>query len=278
MCAQRLPRELRLLLYGRSHKEVDLSGAHYEMIRAMTCSDSLPPTGELRGWLRDAWDCLPEVSPNMVKEEAKMLPIRVINSGAARALQHLAACCLSLPPWIEAFAYDLEAARAVFTAHVRKEVRPQVEAIAKNQHFFAAEAIEAIFMQLFLREVRKWTDTPSIIWLHDGLWISREVDNQVLYAAEKQVKKILFHQSSLSHSLFVITDLQEAWSTLAATCPPPPYPPLLAPCPRRTKRGWKIKGLSKQFPVARFSHRLAAKRKLTTYLERIGKRARRSSD
>ena len=34
---------------------------------------------------------------------------------------------------------------------------------------------KAIFMQLFLLEVRKRTDTPSIIWLHDGLWIGRDV-------------------------------------------------------------------------------------------------------
>ena len=78
---------------------------------------------------------------------------------------------LGILPWIEAFAFDLEAARDVFTAHVRREVRPLVEALAKNRHFFAAEAIEAIFMQLFLLEVRKRTDIPSIIWLHDGLWI-----------------------------------------------------------------------------------------------------------
>jgi len=51
-----------------------------------------------------------------------MLPIRVINSGAIQALKHLTECWLDIPPWIEAFAYDLEAARKAFTAHVRKEV------------------------------------------------------------------------------------------------------------------------------------------------------------
>ena len=40
ICAQKLPRELRLLIYGRTHKEVDLTGAHYELIRALT--DRLP--------------------------------------------------------------------------------------------------------------------------------------------------------------------------------------------------------------------------------------------
>ena len=44
ICAQKLPRELRLLIYGRTHKEVDLTGAHYELIRALTGSVTLPPT------------------------------------------------------------------------------------------------------------------------------------------------------------------------------------------------------------------------------------------
>ena len=42
--AQKLPRDLRLLIYGSTHKEVDLTGAHYELIRALTGSVTLPPT------------------------------------------------------------------------------------------------------------------------------------------------------------------------------------------------------------------------------------------
>ena len=38
-CAQTLPRDLRLLLYGATHKEVDMSGAHYELTRAICASN-----------------------------------------------------------------------------------------------------------------------------------------------------------------------------------------------------------------------------------------------
>ena len=277
MCGQRLPRELRLLVYGRTHKEVDLSGAHYEMIRAMTCSDSLPPTRDLRAWLRQEWGSNQSISTETIEEEGKMLPIRIINGGAVSALHHLARCRLSVPPWTQAFAYDLEAARDVFTAHVRKEVRPHVDALAKNRHFFAAEAIEAIFMQLFLVEVRKWVETPSIIWLHDGLWINREVENHVLYAAERQVRQLIFPRLTFAHSLFVITDLHDAWQAAAANCSPPPYPPLFGRHSQRPKKGWKRKRLTKQFPAAKFRHRQVSKRKLPVYIERISKRVRRSS-
>ena len=54
-CAQTLPRDLRLLLYGATHKEVDMSGAHYELTRAMCASKSLPPIRELRLWLQQLW-------------------------------------------------------------------------------------------------------------------------------------------------------------------------------------------------------------------------------
>ena len=53
--AQTLPRNLRLLLYGNTHKEVDMSGAHYELTRAICASKSLPPIKELRQWLRQLW-------------------------------------------------------------------------------------------------------------------------------------------------------------------------------------------------------------------------------
>ena len=79
-------------------------------------------------------------------------------------------------------------------------------------------------MQLFLLEVRKRTDTSSIIWLHDGLWIGREVDDQILYAAESHVRRLLFPHSNSASSLFSIVDLHEAWQSAVSTCPPPPHP------------------------------------------------------
>ena len=41
--AQKLPRELRLLIDGRTHKEVDLTGAHYEPLKAMGLCINLQP-------------------------------------------------------------------------------------------------------------------------------------------------------------------------------------------------------------------------------------------
>lgn len=43
--AQRLPRLLRAILFGNTHKEVDISGAHYELIRL--CAHWTTPRGSL---------------------------------------------------------------------------------------------------------------------------------------------------------------------------------------------------------------------------------------
>ena len=76
----------------------DLTGAHYELIRAMTGSVTLPPTRLLRGRLRETWAGEQVADPQLSLDEVKMLPIRVINSGAARALKHVTDKGLGIPP------------------------------------------------------------------------------------------------------------------------------------------------------------------------------------
>ena len=92
------------------------------------------------------------------------------------------------------------------------------------------EAIESIVMQLFLLEVRKRCFAPSIIWLHDGFWIDKHVDNEVLFAAEKHVKTLLFPTYDVHSPLFHVTDLTEVRNQALASCPPLPCLPFIS-CP-----------------------------------------------
>ena len=87
--AQSLPRNLRLLMYGSTHKEVDMSGAHYELTRALCVSKTLPAISVLRDWLRHLWAPRLACDDNGdVSKAVKLFPVRVINSGAASALRH----------------------------------------------------------------------------------------------------------------------------------------------------------------------------------------------
>ena len=113
----------------------------------------------------------------------KLFPIRVINCGATSALNHLHLLGLVTPAWVSAFAFDLDAARKITTSHLLQTIRPRLDVAFRNRSFFAAEAIEGIVMQLFLLEVRKRCYAPSIIWLHDGFWIDKHIDNEVFFAA-----------------------------------------------------------------------------------------------
>ena len=166
-------------------------------------------TRELRLWLQQVWSArLTAGDAEEVQRAIKLFPLRVINSGAARALANLAAMGLSTPAWLAALAYELEAARDAATSHMLAVVRPCLEVEYRNRPFYATEAMEGIVVQLFLLEVRKRCFAPSIIWLHDGFWIDKQVDDGVLVAAERYVRSLLFPLSNDNEPLFRIMDLE----------------------------------------------------------------------
>ena len=59
-------------------------------------------------------------------------------------------------------------------------------------------------MQLFLIEVRKRCVAPSILWLHDGFWIHKAVDYEILLAAERHVRKTVFPASQGGDLSFLV--------------------------------------------------------------------------
>ena len=242
------------------------SGAHYHLIRTM-CASS---------WLRQLWSpWLESANAETVLNAIKLFPIRVINSGSRQAVAFLRGLTLPVPAWISAFAYELEAARNAFTLHIKAAIRPRLEVEFRNRHFFAVEAVEGIVMQLFLLEVRKRCVAPSILWLHDGFWIDKSVDDAILMAAERHVRLLLFPHDSGGDPLFRIVDLTESRSQALCSCPVSPFPPLFPPSPCTTKRSRRPSHcLTRQHPVARFAHKRGHKRKIFTYFNRVCKRAR----
>ena len=117
------------------------------------------------------------------------------------------------------------------------------------------EAIEGIVTQLFLLEVRKRCFAPSIIWLHDGFWIDKHVDNEVLFAAEKHVKTLLFPTYDVHSELFHVTDLTEVRNQALANCSPLPCVPFIS-CPNDIAiADLGTRKYTREFPVAKFSHK-----------------------
>ena len=77
--AQRLPRKVRLLLFGADHYEVDISGAHYELTRRCCATSgvhlSLPPVQTARDFLT----LLSYVSKNMLNRRLAELSFRGVD-------------------------------------------------------------------------------------------------------------------------------------------------------------------------------------------------------
>ena len=85
-CAQYLPKSVRAFIYAQTHQEVDMTGAHYELIRRYVNSSSLPHIELLRFTLASIWGedaCVG--GENIIK----MFPVRVINAGAPATLRFL---------------------------------------------------------------------------------------------------------------------------------------------------------------------------------------------
>ena len=177
---QYVPRSLRLAVYGRGHKEVDMIGAHYEIIRRSIEGCTLPPILQLRALLRAEWNRHDEQE----REEAfKKWPIYVINGGVGTAAGLLQSRQFMVSPTVLQLAYELEAARDAFTSTMMSKYRARLVSTFSNRAFYAIEHIECLAMQTFLRQLQMRNTVCSVIWLHDGVWIPQDIsDSDILFA------------------------------------------------------------------------------------------------
>ena len=179
---QRTPRTLRLAVYGRGHQEIDMVGAHYEIIRRSITGSTLPPIQQLRAQLRAEWHG--KVGLNL-EEVVKLWPLYIINGGLVAAAGLLLSHQLVASPAALAIAYELEAAQAVFTASILPKHRGRLTTTFSNRAFFAIEHIECLVMQTFLRQLQMRVTLASVLWLHDGIWIPDTVTKADIRFAER---------------------------------------------------------------------------------------------
>ena len=110
-CAQHLPKPVRAFVYAQTYQEVDMAGAHYELIRRYVNSNSLLDIDSLRASLVEIWgeDTIVETE-NIIK----MFPVRVINAGAPATLRFLQKHHLAVAGFVSSVAFDLDAAKVVY--------------------------------------------------------------------------------------------------------------------------------------------------------------------
>ena len=99
--AQQLPRLARAIFYGNTHKEIDISGAHYELIR-LGARSTLMPIGPLRDALsRSFTEDYPDNSnKGDIQNDVKLFPILVINTGSLAACGTMASKGYTIKGWM----------------------------------------------------------------------------------------------------------------------------------------------------------------------------------
>ena len=267
-CAQNLPKLIRSILYARTHQEVDMVGAHYEIIRRYTCSISLPPIAELRSRLVAAWG----QSESADEEDyVKMFPIRVINSGVDATLRFLRSRGLATAGLVSIIAYDLHAASRAFTEKVLAS-RPDLARNFANRNFFACEFIESQLMVSVVKAIQRRHRCTSIIWLHDGLWISKSVPLADISTAERDVLSEFFPQWHTHDRLFRCHDLFHEY--LRAMGHFTRIPESLFVFPAQTE-SIRRKRFTRSHPGAMFTSVKTHETEDAVYAGRISKRSRR---
>ena len=266
-CAQYLPKPVRAFIYAQTHQEVDMAGAHYELIRRYVNSISLPHIEVLRTALATIWgeDCCVG-GENIIK----MFPVRVINAGAPATLRFLQQHYLTVAGFVSTVAFDLDAAKVVCADAVLRH-RADLQTTYTNRYYYACEYLEMQVMSKFVKAIQMRYRCASIIWLHDGVWLDVVVSSADIAKAEQEAVEEVLPNSTHAERLFRTRSLATDYSKaveLFSNIPTAAYifPAHPTPLPLRTSR---------KKPAAVFHDRRHHSEHDEVYYARMRKRTRR---
>ena len=215
-CGQNLPKIVRLFLFGRSHVEVDIVGAHYELMRRYACKllpdegNELPNIYDLRNYLSVTFGVRVD-DPNV-----KTWPLRILNSCADTGLK-FSSNILGLPPP----SHLVRMARLIEnvsrkTCDIICQSRAMHRGEPQNSFFRCFEVIEFEIMYSFYEKLAASVEVSSLIWLHDGVWVSPPPPVQTIRNIEKCLVEEL--GTGDSFDLFRIQDLKQSWDQQFCLC------------------------------------------------------------
>ena len=188
-CAQRLPRKLRILLFGTTHQEIDMTGSFYEIMRRIGGDPHLPHIGRLREILIDLLGLIPQ---GQLQSIVKRHPLIVMNAGANEACFKIERDFrISCPAALLHLSRKIEAATKTVVDEFLPRLRPHYSGGDRGATFRTLEWYEEHIMLTFYKELTRRFHLGSVIWLHDGLWIPKEVPTSVIQSAEQSMLHLL---------------------------------------------------------------------------------------
>ena len=188
---QRLPKEVRLLLFGKTHVEVDLKGSFYELVRRLSLRflpqyTPLPTIDELRRLL--ASDPYIRAVGEKCPDTIKRLPLRVINSTIDATYYYLSALVQGSPgPVADEVLRRLRAQSQMLTERLLPQVRTTHQTQQSDSAFRVFEHFEALIVEDTIRTIIAQHPTQSLVWLHDGFLIAPPPPKELLQQVEGAV-------------------------------------------------------------------------------------------
>ena len=219
--AQRLPRQVRLLLFGSSHWEIDISGAHYELMRrhgkTAAVHLDLPPIAQARERLRDAIST--QFAGGDVEPLIKTWPLVIINSATPQeAVEYLRKSLISEPPpSLVCFAREVFAASRYAMHHPPPWCPPVADQGGRGAPFHFFEVLEQHVTWAAYSFLQPRVGFTSAIWLHDGFWVTPRPGEEMLAALHSHLC-LAFNFDSTEAPLMRCDPLQPKLDHLLAQC------------------------------------------------------------
>ena len=184
--AQRLPRQVRLLLFGNSHWEMDISGAHYELMRrqckAAEVHLALLPIAQARDYLRGALRA--HIAEDEIGPLVKTWPLVIINSATPQeAIEYLKKRVQTeLSHHLVSFAREVFAASRYAMHHPPSWCPTGPERTGRGAPFHYFEVLEQQVTWAAYSFLQPRVGFASAIWLHDGFWAAPRPEDESLTA------------------------------------------------------------------------------------------------
>ena len=188
---QRLPKEVRLLLFGKTHVEIDLKGSFYELVRRLSLSllphyTPLPTIDELRRLLAN--DPYIRAVGEKCPDTIKRLPLRVINSTIDATYYYLNTIARGTPgPVTDDVLRRLRAQSQMLTERLLPQVRASHQTQQSDSAFRVFEHFEALIVEDIIRTITAQHPTQSLVWLHDGFLIAPPPPKELLQQVEETI-------------------------------------------------------------------------------------------
>ena len=184
--AQRLPRQVRLLLFGNSHWEIDISGAHYELTRRQCKTNdvhlTLQPVAQMRDYLRGALRTY--LAEDEIGSLVKTWPLVILNSATPQeAIEYLRKRIQVEPSGqLVSFAREVFAASRYAMHHPPPWCPNGPIRTGRGAPFHYFEVLEQQVTWAAYSFLQPRVGFVSAIWLHDGFWVAPRPENALLTA------------------------------------------------------------------------------------------------